>query len=350
MKTQVRATYHNGRAGKHGVYSAKHNDRNNIGAARNIDPERSSLNRYFIITPNGEMIRNPNITFEQHERNFYKEMFGDALEKQNEKYCKKGNYDRIRSTEDLRTSPRTCPEESILMLGSRDDDVDPKLLHRTVSDWIVEMRKKYGSNYRIISCAYHADENGGKHIHVRAVYVYEKSPGEYAVSQTKALEALGVERPDMTTPKSQYNNAKQTFTKDARDILISCARAHGVDIIDTPAEPKKKTLALEDYLFEQRQKEVQQLTEQRDALQQETAQMTVERDQLRHEVITLHDEKTRLQRLTSRLRASCMRLFEKLARLVCADGRVALEHVKYDAQDILDAHDEIEFDDDIHLS
>lgn len=354
MKAQikVRATYHNGRVGKHGVYSAKHNDRNyDTENARNIDAALSSKNEYFIITPSGEIIANPTITFEQHERNFYREMFGDALEAQNAKYRKKGNYDRIKSIDDLRTSPRTCPEESIFQLGARDDEIDPAALHCAVASWIGEMRKRYGSNWRVISIASHMDEpNGQKHIHVRAVYVYEKSPGEYAVSQNKALEALGVERPDMTAPKSQYNNPKQVFTKSARDIFVSCARAHGVDIIDAPAEPKKKTLALEDYLVQQRQKEVQQLTEQRDALQQETAQMTVERDQLRHEVITLQDEKTRLQRLTERLKSSCMRLFEKLTRLICTDGRCALEHAKCEAQDVLDACNDVDRDDDMYLS
>ena len=58
----------------------------------------------------------------------------------------------------------------------------------------------------------------------------------------------------------------------------------------------------------------------------------------------LREEKTRLQRITDRLKASCMRLFEKLAHLVCADGRVALEHVRNEAQDVLDAHDEIDRD------
>lgn len=58
----------------------------------------------------------------------------------------------------------------------------------------------------------------------------------------------------------------------------------------------------------------------------------------------LRKEKTRLQRITERLKASCMRLFEKLAHLVCADGHVALEHVKHEAQDVLDVVDGIERD------
>ena len=44
----MRITNHNGRAGKHGVYSAKHNDRKfDMDKAEHIDQDRTSLNRYW---------------------------------------------------------------------------------------------------------------------------------------------------------------------------------------------------------------------------------------------------------------------------------------------------------------
>lgn len=44
----MRMTVHNGRAGKNGVYSPKHNDRQfDISSAEHIDPERMPGNVYW---------------------------------------------------------------------------------------------------------------------------------------------------------------------------------------------------------------------------------------------------------------------------------------------------------------
>lgn len=339
----VRVTAHGSRAGKHGVFSAKHNDRNyDVSAADNINPNPPRKNVYLIFSPSGDMTKNPSITFDDHERAFYTEMFNDALEAQNEKHRKKGNYDRVKSIDDYRTSIRTCPEEYLFQFGNREDQVDYKALNWAVTAWIETMQNRYGSNWRLLDAALHMDEST-PHIHVRAVWVHETANG-HLVSQTKALEAMGVERPDPSKPKSQYNNPKQTWSADSRETLVEYARQVGIEVIDTPVEPGKRSMSLEEYVYNKTHEEVQILTAQREKLQQETAQLVAEREQLEQEVVALREEKSRLKRLTERLRTSCMTLFKKLAQLVCYDGRCALEHVKFEAQDVLDAQDELSRD------
>lgn len=341
--TKSRISHHYARSGKHGVFSPRHNDRNyDITVADNIDASRTHLNRYLIFHPNGDMTTRPTVTFDQHEHDFYTAMFGDALEAQNEKHRKARNYDRIKTIDDYRSDKRTCPEEIFIQFGNRENRVDPKILQRAVTAWLQEMSHRF-PNWRCIDVALHFDEEV-PHMHARGCYVYEKPTGGYAVSQTKALAAMGIERPDMSKPKGQFNNPKQTWSAMSREILIKYARAQGLEIIDTPVEPGRRSMDLEEYVYQKTHAAVQELTEQKEQLYQDTVKLAVEREQLHNEVCMLREEKTRLQRITDRLKASCMRLFEKLAHLVCADSRVALEHVKYEAQDVLDACNDVDRD------
>lgn len=340
---KIRTTMHNGRSGKHGVYSAKHNSRNfDVENVTHIDTDRVSQNQYILISPSGDWRVKTTANFDQHEKKFYAAMFGDALKAQNDKYEAKGQYAYKKTIDDYRTSKQTCPEEVILQIGDRNSGVPADKLVNAFIQWYSAMVEKYGTNWHCIDACVHMDEKV-PHIHCRFCWSHE-TPAGRAVSQTKALAALKIERPDMTKPKTQHNNPKMTWTKSQREIWETAVRAQGIELEDAPAEPGKRTVELEDYVREQIRAEVHTLTEQKEQLHQETAQLAVEREQLHNEVCMLREEKTRLQRITDRLKASCMRLFEKLARLVCADGRVALEHVKHEAQDVLDVVDNIERD------
>lgn len=341
---KMRTTMHNGRAGKRGVYSAKHNSRNfDVENVAHINSERVAKNQYILVSPTGEMQFKSTADFDQHERKFYTEMFGDALKAQNDKYEAKGQYAYIKTIDDYRTSKQTCPEEVILQIGDRNSGVQADKLIDAFAQWYRNMVVLYGSHWHCMDACLHMDEQV-PHIHCRFVWSHETPTGR-AVSQTKALAALGVERPDMDKPKSQHNNAKMTWTKSQREIWETAVRAQGIELEDAPAEPGKRTVELEDYVREQIRAEVHTLTEQKEQLQQETAQLAVEREQLHDEVCMLRKEKTRLQRITDRLKEKCMWLFEKLAHLICVDGRCALEHVKDEAQSILDTCDEISADD-----
>lgn len=67
----MRASRHNGRSGKHGVYNPKHNDRRfNVQHSEHIDPERKKENLYWDcyhgISKDGKLAE---MTFEQVEEN-----------------------------------------------------------------------------------------------------------------------------------------------------------------------------------------------------------------------------------------------------------------------------------------
>lgn len=208
-----------------------------------------------------------------------------------------------------------------------------------MSEWISTVQRTYGTHVHILDVAVHMDEQT-PHAHCRLCYSHETPDGR-AVSQTKALAALGIERPDIDKPQSSHNNAKQTFTESLRSIWVHAVQSQGIDLETSPAEPGKRSIDLEDYVYQKIHAEVGRLTEVKESLHHETEKLAVEREQLQQEVGILHAEKTRLQRITEGLKASCMALFKRLARVVCSDGRCALEHVKTEAQAVLDAKEEL---------
>lgn len=340
---KMRATMHTGRTRKDGAaYSVKHNDRNyDLSKSDNVDPELVHKNRYLIVDETGKATTPDGITFDQHEHNMYQKLFGESLEIQNQRYREKSNDKYIKTLDEYRSSPRTCPEEIIMAIGTKDDKIPGKVLTRALNVWLSEMQTRYGSNVHLLDIAVHVDEPGGIHAHVRWVYSKAGKDGR-TVSQRGALSELGIERPDMTKPESKYNNAKMAFTEQARALwLDSIERSGGPDIIAAAKIPGKKSMTKEEYIAEKVRSEIIDLHTEREQLRQETEKMAVEREQLQQEVETLQAEKSRLQRITERLKSSCMTLFKRLARVVCADGRCALEHVKTEAQAVLDAQDEL---------
>ena len=108
---KVRATTHRGRTGKHGAYNPKHNDRNfDVGKSHHIDAAKSTENVYRHCYQKQQ----PNLTFEDAEKQFYEEHFSKFLKGKNDRYKKNRHRERMQSMNDYRTAPRTCPEEMII--------------------------------------------------------------------------------------------------------------------------------------------------------------------------------------------------------------------------------------------
>lgn len=344
---KIRTTMHNGRAGKHGVFSAKHNSRSfDIGAADHINCANIAQNQYLVFSPDGSYTSHTAINFDEHERDFYTALFGRSLAAQNAKHEAARHYDRIKSVDDYRTALRTCPEEVILQIGDRDAHVSAEKLIGAFAQWYHEMHDRYGSHWHCMDAALHMDEQT-PHLHVRFCWSHETPDGR-AVSQTKALSALGIERPDTTKPKSQYNCPKMAWTKSQRAIWEDAVRAQGIELENAPAVPGKSTMELEEYVYQKTHAEVQKLSQEREKLQQETAQLAAEHAHLRDEVVMLRAEKSRLQRITDRLKNSVLVLFDRLSKIFCSDGKSALEHVYNDARQLADTLDD--FDSGIELS
>ena len=160
----MKLTRHNGRSGKNGVYNPKHNDRNfKIENSEHIDPELAKKDflwdcyQGFATT---EMRDREELSsrFEKVEQAFYSQHYSDYCDGQHERNSRRGHAERDRSTEDLRLSKKTCPEESIIQIGTMEEHVDPILLLKIASDYFSEFEKRFGTNVHILDWALHLDE------------------------------------------------------------------------------------------------------------------------------------------------------------------------------------------------
>ena len=92
---KVRATRHNGRKGKEGIFKAGHNDRSfDLDNADHIDRDRCFMNVYWdcyqgfnIADENGNRPERK-YNFDEIERAFYENKFSDSIDAQNERHRK----------------------------------------------------------------------------------------------------------------------------------------------------------------------------------------------------------------------------------------------------------------------
>lgn len=334
MAIKVRATMHNGRTRASGeAYCVKHNDRDfNIAHAEHINPTPERKNRYFIVAADGTVDNNPKITFEQHEKQVYAALFSEALSRQAERYVKDGHAERIRSTEDYRTAPRTCPEETILQLGTREEHADPQAFIKAVNRWCQQMQAAYGTHWRLLDGCLHFDEST-IHCHIRQIYIVTGKDG-LQISQSKALKELGIQRPNPEKPESKHNNAKMTFTQQARQIWIAAAREYGIEIEEIPETPGRATRTKEEYIAQKVRTEIVELSEQRDQIRAEATQANSERAVIQDEITALKKTKRRLEAAIERIRQVLLpvqRLIEKLATYHITPDRTVLDDIIADA-------------------
>lgn len=237
----MRATIHNGRTSHLGAFTPKHNDRNfNIKNAEHIDPERVKNNRYWNWTGN------PETTFEAAEIAFYEKHISAHLEAQNARYRAQRHAERAKTMDEYRKSPQTCPEEVILQIGKMGDTIPADMMARIIQEQINWEQQTF-PGVRVLDVALHMDEQGAPHIHERRAWVYTDKDGNFAISQNKALEQMGVEFPNPNKPRSRFNNRKMTFSRMCREHLLQICREHGLEIEEIPQEKSRSGRTLEDY-------------------------------------------------------------------------------------------------------
>lgn len=237
----MRATIHNGRTSHLGAFTPKHNDRNfNISHAEHIDPERVKNNRYWNWTGN------PETTFEAAEAAFYEKHIKQHLDAQNARYRAQRHAERAKTMDEYRRSPQTCPEEVILQIGKAGDTIPADMMARIIQEQINWEQQTF-PGVRVLDVALHMDEQGAPHIHERRAWVYTDKDGNFAISQNKALEQMGVELPNPNKPRGRFNNRKQVFSRMCREHLLQICREHGLEIEEVPQEKSKSGRTLEDY-------------------------------------------------------------------------------------------------------
>ena len=250
----MRISYHNGRADKNGrVYSSKHNDRNfDVSKAPHIDKSSQRQN----VTWN---YYNSNETFEQVEQRFYEEHFLQALENQNQRYIANRQRGRVKTMNDYLKGKQTCPEEVIIQIGNlKNGNASPEVLQKIFEEQL-QWETKTFKNVVTLDWALHTDE-ATPHIHQRKVWIAEDKDGNQIVSQTKALKAMSIERPDTSKSNSKYNNEKQTYTEMCRQHFQELCLQHGLEIETEPIAQSQKSLSITEYKAKQAKQELDNIS------------------------------------------------------------------------------------------
>ena len=251
----MKLTRHNGRSGRHGAYNPRHNDRRfDLENSEHIDQERAKQNVYwdcyqgFHFPIDQEQEDRIVYSFEQIERAFYSEHYDDYCEAQHERNRKAGHSNRDRSTEDLWRDKKTCPEESLIQIGTMEKSVSPAVLAEIATEFFEEFEHCFGDHIHILDWSLHLDE-ATPHIHERHVFDCENRYGEIAPQQEKALEALGFELPYPDQKPGKMNNRKKTFDAACREILFDICRNHGLHLDHEPEYGGRAYLEKQDYIL-----------------------------------------------------------------------------------------------------
>jgi hypothetical protein len=258
-----RVSRHNGRAGKHGVYNPKHNDRQfDVAHADNIDKSRTNLNLYWD-WQNGLRDHEANQSgqypsFNQVERDFYKQRYGDYLAGQAARNIKAGHAGRNRTVDDLMADVRICPEETIYQIGKEGDCPSPDVLLEVMQEFMQTFQERFGKHVHILDWALHLDETS-PHIHARQVFDIENRYGEIEPKQEKALEALGIPLPFPEKKTGKMNNRKITFDGICRELLLNICEEHGLDVERDAIYGGKANRDKNDYIIEAQREKIAEL-------------------------------------------------------------------------------------------
>ena len=109
----MRVSRHNGRAGSHGAYNPKHNDREfDLDKAEEIKKELTTNNLYWDCITR-KVVRHDERTeetpsFTEVEKGFYDLVYKDYVEGQNARNTAARHKERNRTTDDLRENTKTC--------------------------------------------------------------------------------------------------------------------------------------------------------------------------------------------------------------------------------------------------
>lgn len=266
----MRATRHNGRSGKHGVYNPRHNDRQfDVSNSEHIDAEREKQNIYwdcyrgYVQNPSNEILSNlgaiePDVSFHDIEKMYYEDHYYNFIQGQNARNEKNRHSERNRTTEDLLKNKMTCPEETIFQIGKEGEHISGTQLFQVADTFMKKFEGMFGDHVHILDFALHMDETT-PHIHERHVFDCKNKYGELCPQQEKALEALGIPLPNPDKPRGRNNNRKMTFDLICRNLLLDICREQGLEIEEEPEYGGKKYLEKQEFIIQaQKEKIVRQ--------------------------------------------------------------------------------------------
>lgn len=305
MTDSMRITTNNGRHTRGRVYNPKHNDRQfNVEKSTHIDPTRTSNNWEWQWLEN----YGKRCSFEDAERIFYARHISDHLQAVNDRYKAQRHSERVKTLDEYRKSPQSCPEETIVCIGNQEHHPDPSELLAAYLELQHWQQQTY-PQLQVLDYAMHLDERGAPHIHERHVWTYTDADGHLAVGQARALEQMGIQRPHPEQPRSRYNNPKQTYTQAVREKFAEICRQRGLEIETTPRERSQSGLTLIEYQARQEEQRLQGLQREADNLEidrlLDTIIPSIEEEQAQEQLHSMQMQTDALQEQRDRLQQQC---------------------------------------------
>lgn len=197
--------------------------------------------------PAWDWLAYPGMSIEESELRVYENLFEAGLDARNVRLIKEGKKDRVMTMEEYYSGEKSCPEETLYMIGKAGDTVGADVLKKAciaLKGWEI---KRFSSNIGILDIALYTSPVNAPMIRERKVWYAKDEDGHYIVSQSRALEALGISRPYPDKPQSRYNNPKMVYSKMIRDRLIEICHDLGIVIEqeEKPAENEDRIQELE---------------------------------------------------------------------------------------------------------
>lgn len=315
MTESMRITTNHGRHTRGRTYSPRHDDRTfNLQNSPHIDPARTADNWTWTWMEN----YGKQCTFEDAERIFYARYISDHLQAVNRRYEAQRHAERMRSLDEYRRAPQSCPEETIVCIGNRTNHPDPGELLAAYLELQHWQQQTY-PQLHVLDYAMHVDEQGAPHIHERHVWTYTDADGHLAIGQARALEQMGVQRPHPEQPRSRYNNAKQTYTQAVREKFVEICRRRGLEIETQPRERSLSGLTLIEYQAQQEERRLQELQREADNLEidrlLDTIIPSIEEEQAQEQLYELQQQCQAVQEQYNELQQQCQAMQEQTKTL-----------------------------------
>lgn len=352
MTESMRITTNNGRHTKGRAYSPRHDDRQfNLKNSTHIDPARTSNNWVWQWLEN----YGKQCSFEDAEREFYARYISDHLRAVNSRYEAQRHAERVKGMDEYRKSPQSCPEETIVCIGNRENHPDPGELLAAYLE-LQHWQEKMFPQLHVLDYAMHLDEQGAPHIHERHVWTYTDADGHLAIGQARALQQMNIQRPHPEQPRSRYNNAKQTYTAMVRAQFVEICRRRGLEIETTPRERNQSGLTLIEYQARQEEKRLQELQREADSLEidrlLDTIIPSIEEEQAQQQLYELQQQCQTMQMQTEKLQKQVSELqlqnetlqtqhqteYERLQRVIARRSAVS-QQVRAASRDLQELQD-----------
>ena len=335
MAKMMKATIRNGRATASGkVYNANHNTRAETRQQeRHIDHERTQQNINLQFTAEGRVRRCGSFDAKAFELSRYEQLYGEGQRAKNARYIQDGHPERCKTVADIYASRRTAPLETILQIGSRDTDIDPKerqeKLVGATADLIKSLRQRWGDNLHFLDLAIHLDE-GVPHCHLRLTFSALDKFGYRVPNQAQAFEAMGIQRPDPTAKEGKYNCPLITFSELIRQEFYDLCEKRGIVIDREVRNPSQKHLSVLEYKCQQLEAVAAQQAQAIEAAQAEIEEVRAERDTLRDQNSVSRTIQEALKQPERPIQAEVIPARKNLAGKVVEAEAVKISRADYD--------------------